>query len=79
MVFNVGTMEQPSHPDWILIQQLGGPAALARELKLPEKSGTQTVQNWKTRGIPARVKLQRPDLFLADLVGSAPTPEKKAA
>jgi hypothetical protein len=61
-------MDKEISPDWALIQKLGGPAAVARELKMKETTGVQTVQNWKYRGIPARVKLSRPDLFLPKLI-----------
>jgi hypothetical protein len=51
-----------------LIEHLGGPAAVAGLLGYDKaKGGTQRVHNWKTRGIPDRVKVRRPDLFLADL------------
>lgn len=52
------------------IYELGGPAKVAEILQLPPKSGTQTVYNWTVRktGIPPRVKLQRPDLFLPELL-----------
>jgi hypothetical protein len=75
VVFN-GGMEKPKtpDPDWALILALGGAAAVARELNLPENSGAQTVQNWKYRGIPARVKLARPDLFLHNL---QPLPKRR--
>jgi len=45
------------------IESIGGAASLARILRLPEKTGTQTVQNWKTRGIPSLVLLDNPKLF----------------
>lgn len=61
----MGGMEQ-EHPDWALITELGGPAKVARLLELGD-GGIQRVQNWKQRGIPSAVKLQRPDLFLPDL------------
>jgi hypothetical protein len=48
--------------DQALIEALGGPARVA-ELLGYRKWGTQRVQNWLTRGIPAKVKLERPDLF----------------
>lgn len=57
-----------------LIDTLGGPSAVAALLGYP-KWGTQRVSNWKTRGIPARVKVQRPDLFMsaaAPLVPAVP-------
>lgn len=47
-----------------LIEKLGGPAKVCDLLNIPKHGGVQRVQNWKARGIPARVKLQRPDLFL---------------
>jgi hypothetical protein len=50
------------HPDAELIAQLGGPAKVAELLGLG-KGGVQRVHNWTTRGIPAAVKLSRPDLF----------------
>jgi hypothetical protein len=51
------------HADNAIIDALGGPAKLAELLKFP-KGGRQRVCNWRKRGIPARVKLSRPDLFL---------------
>jgi len=49
--------------DGVLIESLGGPAKLAELLGYEKHGGTQRVHNWITRGIPARVKLDRPDLF----------------
>jgi hypothetical protein len=46
-----------------LIDELGGPSALAERLRMGKK-GRQRVCNWRKRGIPARVKLDHPDLFL---------------
>lgn len=46
-----------------LIEALGGPAKLAGILGY-DKGGVQRVHNWISRGIPPRVKLERPDLFL---------------
>ena len=52
--------------DAALIQELGGPARVAELLGYDKaKGGIQRVQNWLTRGIPSKVKLERPDLFLA--------------
>lgn len=45
-----------------LIDALGGPAKLAALLGF-DRGGVQRVHNWRTRGIPAKVKLARPDLF----------------
>lgn len=50
------------------IADLGGPAQVARLLGLDtQRHGTQRVQNWLTRGIPAKVKLDHPELFLWQL------------
>lgn len=48
-----------------LIKSLGGPTKLAETLGYDKAAGgVQRVQNWMTRGIPAAVKVQHPDLFL---------------
>lgn len=47
-----------------LIEALGGPAKVAALLGLEKHGGVQRVHNWKTRGIPAAVKVARPDLFM---------------
>lgn len=48
-----------------LIDGLGGPAKLAELLGYnKEDGGTQRVHNWRKRGIPSKVKLEHPDLFL---------------
>lgn len=54
-----------SMSDSELIEQLGGPSRLAERLGYEKSGGVQRVQNWKVRGIPARVKLEHPDLFLS--------------
>lgn len=55
------------HKDEQLISRLGGPAKLAAALGFDRRpGGTQRVQNWRRRGIPAAIKLSRPDLFLVD-------------
>lgn len=48
-----------------LIEQLGGAAAVARILNFKALGGTQRVQNWKTRGIPAAIKVAFPHIFMA--------------
>lgn len=48
-----------------LIEYLGGPAKVAEILKLKAPGGRFRVQNWKKRGIPARVKIDFPKLFLS--------------
>jgi len=56
-------MSKP-HPDAEVIDRLGGPAELARQLGFdPKAGGVQRIQNWKTRGIPELIKLRRPDVF----------------
>lgn len=50
-----------------IIKTHGGPAQLARLLGYDMPHGVQRVQNWLSRGIPAKVKLDRPDIFLAHL------------
>lgn len=66
VVFN-GRMDLTEHPDWALITDLGGPAKVAELLNFSKDGGAQRVQNWKHRGIPSAVKLERPDLFLPHL------------
>jgi hypothetical protein len=62
VVFNdcMNSLEQ----DRALIENLGGPSKVAELLGYDKDGGAQRVQNWLTRGIPAAVKLERPDLFL---------------
>jgi hypothetical protein len=59
MVFNLRMSDSE------LIELLGGSTRLAERLGYIKAGGVQRVQNWKARGIPARVKLERPDLFLS--------------
>lgn len=59
MVFNLRMSDSE------LIDLLGGSTRLAERLGYIKAGGVQRVQNWKVRGIPARVKLERPDLFLS--------------
>lgn len=58
------TKQPRKEPDASLIQALGGPSKLAALLGV---SSVQRVSNWQFRGIPAQVKLERPDLFLPHL------------
>lgn len=71
MVFNRRTMTDAER-----IEALGGPAKVADALGYDKASGgVQRVHNWKARGIPAKVKLQWPAMFLApDLISPAPAP-----
>lgn len=54
-----------------LIEALGGAAKVAALLGLEKHGGVQRVHNWKTRGIPASVKISRPDLFMPQLTSAA--------
>lgn len=54
------------HPDWVLIEALGGPAKVAERLGWAKDGGLQRIQNWKRRGVPAPVKVEHPELFLPD-------------
>jgi len=75
VVFNVAM------DDATLIDRHGGPSKLAEKLAFDKSNGIQRVFNWKSRGIPAAVKLARQDLFGPDAVRALeqPQPEAKAA
>lgn len=63
--------------DKTLIDSLGGPAKVAELLGYDKDGGIQRVHNWTSRGIPAHVKVQRPDLFMPELVkGKTPKRSK---
>jgi hypothetical protein len=54
----------PAMTDADRIKSLGGPAKVAELLGLDKRAGgVQRVCNWMTRGIPAAVKLNHPELF----------------
>ena len=62
--------------DAALIARHGGPTRVAEMLGFdPKQGGTQRVQNWVTRGIPSRIKLLRPDLFLPGMQMVTASPE----
>jgi len=61
-----------------LIEHLGGPAKVAELLKYDKNGGVQRVHNWMARGIPARVKLEHPDIFLRDSQSIRITPLQRA-
>lgn len=46
-----------------IIEQLGGTSQVAKLIK----ASPQRVHNWKSRGIPASVKLAYPELFLTPM------------
>lgn len=50
--------------DEILIKELGGPAKVAELLGYHKIGGTQRVFNWMRRGIPPKVKLDYPEIFI---------------
>lgn len=70
MVFNRAMSKHYElHPDAKVIADLGGPTKVAELLEYDKAhGGVQRVQNWMKRGIPSHVKLNRPDLFLTDLI-----------
>lgn len=61
-----------------LIDRLGGAAKLAAKLGYdPNSGGVQRVHNWKSRGIPPRVRLEHPDVFAPSVDAvAAPEPAK---
>lgn len=62
-----------------LIADLGGPTKVAEMLNFPKHGGAQRVQNWLTRGIPAQVKIDHPEIFLLDRTSSGGSEQEKAA
>ena len=65
MVFNIDsnlTKGVIDMDDKKKIAELGGVSALARRLNVTP----QRVQNWTKRGIPAKVKLDNYELFIAN-------------
>lgn len=75
MVFNRGMTDAE------LIKQLGGSTKVAELLGYGrEDGGVQRVQNWITRGIPSKVKLDHPQIFLTHMVKpAAPNKREKKA
>lgn len=59
-------MKSTIEKDAKLIEELGGPATVARLLGFPDETGTQRVHNWTKRGIPVRIKYERPDVFVRE-------------
>ncbi|MBX3653231.1 MAG: hypothetical protein KF686_03540 [Ramlibacter sp.] len=66
-----------------LIAHLGGPAKLSELLNYEKHGGVQRIQNWITRGIPSKVKVDHPHIFLVGLTrhpgeaGQVPESEKQ--
>ncbi|RQR45569.1 hypothetical protein DIE12_05150 [Burkholderia sp. Bp9015] len=68
-------MDKSAHiqSDRRTIERLGGPARVAELLGYEKQlGGTQRVCNWLVRGIPAAVKVEHPDLFMANSVVAIP-------
>lgn len=59
--------ERPMTEDAKLIESLGGPSKVAELLGYDKDGGVQRVHNWIERGIPPKVKLEHPEIFLSDL------------
>jgi hypothetical protein len=72
-------MPKSLEADRALITALGGPSKVAELLGYPKEGGVQRVQNWKRRGIPSAVKLERPDLFAKRSGGKGPSKAKSQA
>ncbi len=64
-----------------LINYHGGPAKVAELLNFDKTAGgVQRVQNWRTRGIPSKVKLDHPHLFIVPAGAVTPAvPEQASA
>jgi hypothetical protein len=57
-----------------LIEELGGPTKTAALLGYDKaKGGVQRVQNWMTRGIPARVRIAHPNLLMPSVLSPCST------
>lgn len=67
MVFNADVLirnaAKSMSEDRKLITDLGGPTKVAKRLGYLKPGGVQRVQNWMARGIPAKVRLENPDVF----------------
>lgn len=60
--------EDQKAADRALIQRLGGPGTVAKCIG----ASLQRVQNWTIRGIPVRVKLAHPEMFLPEFKRQKP-------
>jgi len=60
-------MVMSNSEDTNLIDALGGPTKVAALLGYDKQGGVQRVQNWKTRGIPPKVKLEHPEIFIKQI------------
>lgn len=62
-------MDMKQH-DANLIHRLGGPSKVAELIGIEKHGGAQRVQNWLVRGIPYKVKVDFPNLFMPELAQS---------
>jgi len=63
-----------------LIDDLGGPAKVAELLGFSKvDGGVQRVHNWRTRGIPSKVKLEHPEIFQRQHSAALESADAKAA
>lgn len=62
-----------------LIDKLGGPTAVARLLDFTGAGAVARVCNWRTRGIPAQVKVDYPHLFMPQLKAVSRAKSKRAS
>lgn len=63
-----------------IIDHYGGPARLAEKLGWAESRAIQRIHNWRSRGIPAAVKIKHADLFLKGVdVDAATAPTRSEA
>ena len=67
MLFNVRilSIKVVDMTDAEKIESLGGSTKVAELLGLEKNGGPQRVNNWKTRGIPSKVKVDHPELFMS--------------
>jgi hypothetical protein len=59
------TEQQKLIEDRQLLERLGGPTRVAELLGYDKHGGAQRVQNWISRGIPPKVKIDHQDIFLS--------------
>ena len=53
-----------------IIHRYGGPSKVAELIGLDKRGGAQRVQNWLVRGIPSRVKVEFPSMFMSELAAT---------
>ena len=80
-VFDIGLniVFNEAMTDSELIRHLGGPTKVAELIGFDKAAGgVQRVQNWIARGIPPRVKLEHPSVFLTGAARAPTISEQKA-